>query len=96
MFSRVSVVVGRVFSGGSCRGSGFFAVDRFGVDVGFALDLPCVIFEAFVEAGAVAVVAGDALLFDFDEDDVLIAIGAYGEDFLRVAARFAFEPEFSA
>lgn len=48
------------------------------------------------EAAFVARVAGAGLLFDFEEEDIFVAIHEPADDALGVAAGLAFEPEFAA
>ena len=48
------------------------------------------------EAAFVASVAGAGFLFDFEEEDILVAVYEPADDALSVAAGLAFEPEFAA
>lgn len=48
------------------------------------------------ETAFVAGVAGAGFLFDFEEEDILVAVHEPADDALGVAAGFAFEPELAA
>ena len=48
------------------------------------------------EAAFVAGVAGAGFLFDFEEEDILVAVHEPADDALGVAAGLAFEPELAA